>query len=275
LISARRLAPVPHKRIWGSPLTEPWYPNPEGVTRGEIWFTPSNGLPLLVKFLFTSDKLSIQVHPDDKYAREHGHPRGKTEMWHILRAAADAKVALGVREAVTKTGLAEAAICGTIEQLLNWTTVSAGDTFLIEAGTVHAIGAGIVLCEVQELSDLTYRLYDYGRLGDDGKPRELHIEEGIAVARVEPGECAVKGQPLSGGRELLAESPWFRTEKLSVAGTSDVPAPAKTTLFVALEGEGLFAGEKFAAGDVWEISAAGDGFEISSPRASFLVASEP
>ena len=128
---------------------------------------------------------------------------------------------------------------------------------------------------MQQLSDLTYRLFDYGRLGDDGKPRALHLEEGIAVARVEPRECTVKGQPLSGGRELLAESPWFRTEKLRVEGTSDVPAPAKATLFVALEGEGSFAGERFAAGDVWEVSASGDGFEISSPQAAFLVASEP
>ena len=142
-------------------------------------------MPLLVKLLFTSDNLSVQVHPGDAYAREHHNSRGKTEMWHILRAEPEAKIALGLRERVTPERLREAAQSGEIMELLNWVPARPGDTFFVPAGTIHAIGGGLALCEMQQHSDITYRLYDYGR------PRELHLEHGDCG--VAPGGRATAG----------------------------------------------------------------------------------
>jgi mannose-6-phosphate isomerase len=157
----RRLAATAYEKVWGSPDTEPWWRNPDGRKLGEIWFRASDSVPLLVKLLFTSDNLSVQVHPDDDYAgKHHDGSRGKTEMWHILRAEPDAKIALGMRTKVTEEELREAALTGGIMALLDWIPVRPGDTFFIPAGTIHAIGGGIALCEVQQLSDITYRLFD-------------------------------------------------------------------------------------------------------------------
>nr|MCU0256293.1 class I mannose-6-phosphate isomerase [Vicinamibacterales bacterium] len=198
-----RLLPAFHERPWGVRSLAPWFdltpPNPVG----EAWFTASacatslggtlgaliaasprdllgeaafpGNEPLLLKLLFTSDRLSVQVHPDDHYARRHHGSAGKTEAWHVLRAAPGSRVGLGFTREVAVDEAREAARTGAIEGLLAWHPASAGDTFLVPAGTVHAIGAGLTLVEVQEPSDVTYRLYDYGR------PRELHLEHGLTV----------------------------------------------------------------------------------------------
>jgi len=129
----------------------PWYPD-SATPIGEAWFLSDRELPLLVKLIFTSQRLSVQVHPDDG---ESG-PRGKTEMWHILEAAPGASIAMGFREPLTRLRLWEATRTGEMEQLLHWAPVRAGETYLIPAHTVHAIGAGIVLCEIQQNSDVTY-----------------------------------------------------------------------------------------------------------------------
>src|SRR3984885_15648882 len=113
----RRLAATAYEKVWGSPDTEPWWGNPGRRNIGEIWFSASDSVPLLVKLLFTSDNLSVQVHPDDDYARRHHGSRGKTEMWHILRAEPDSKIALGLRDKVTAERLREAAITGEIMEL--------------------------------------------------------------------------------------------------------------------------------------------------------------
>ena len=165
-----RLTPSFREKIWGSTRLEPWFPNSERKI-GEVWFEGVDHLPLLIKFLFTSEKLSVQVHPDDDYARVHHDSRGKTEMWHILAAEPGARIAAGFREPITTDQLTAAALSGEIEDLLAWFEAMPGDTFFIPAGTVHAIGAGLVLCEIQQHSDVTYRLYDYGR------PRELHLDQ--------------------------------------------------------------------------------------------------
>ncbi len=260
---SRRLAATAYEKVWGSPETEPWWKNPERRNIGEIWFGASDSVPLLVKLLFTSDNLSVQVHPEDDYAaKHHDGSRGKTEMWHILRAEPDAKIALGVREKMTAEQLREAALSGAIMDLLDWIPVRPGDTFFIPAGTIHAIGGGIALCEVQQLSDITYRLFDYGR------DRELHLEHAMAVSHREPRTGMVKP-------ELLVECAYFRTERLTVDGVWKAAVPERNTIYVALEGEGLFAGQPFSAGEAWEVEAGAEPFEITGRKAVFLITAVP
>ena len=253
----QRLSSTAYEKVWGSPETEPWYRNPEGRKIGEIWFAASDSVPLLVKLLFTSDNLSVQVHPGDVYARKHHNSRGKTEMWHILRAEPGARIALGLRERVTPGRLREASLSGEIMELLNWVPARRGDTFFVPAGTIHAIGGGLALCEIQQHSDVTYRLYDYGRA------RELHLDHSLAVSNPEP----VPDQA-----SLPLECPYFRTEQLAVNGRLTVNAsPDRNTLYVALEGDGSLAGEPFQAGEAWEAAAGSGPFEIVSEAAAFLV----
>jgi mannose-6-phosphate isomerase len=267
-MSAVRLASTVYNKVWGSTQTEPWYHNPDGRQIGEIWFAAD--VPLLVKFLFTSEKLSVQVHPNDEYARGHHNSRGKTEMWHVLRAEPQAKVALGLREPMTETEFREACETGDIADLVNWVPAHAGDTFFVPAGTVHAIGEGLVLCEVQQLSDLTYRLFDYWRPN-----RELHLDHGMKVSHRVPHEGSVGRHRLDESRELLAECPYFRTERLCVNGTVVRPECPLPTIYIALEGQGTIAGSPFHAGEAWEVPHNSAPFEISSASAVFLTTSEP
>jgi mannose-6-phosphate isomerase len=153
---------------------------PKSQRTGEVWFTNGADLPLLAKYIFTSERLSIQVHPDDEQARERGLGQGKTECWYIVDAEPGATLGLGLKHAVLADDLRTAAVNGSIEELMDWRPARAGDFFFVPAGTVHAIGAGISLLEFQQNSDVTYRLYDYGR------PRELHLDEGIAVSLPAP-----------------------------------------------------------------------------------------
>ena len=203
-------------------------------------------LPLLVKFVFTSDRLSVQVHPDDAFAAAHENSLGKTEMWHVLRSEPGAQVALGFREPISLEQLREDALSGEIEKRLQWMDARPGDTFFVPAGTVHAIGAGVVLCEVQQYSNVTYRLYDYGR------DRELHLEKALAVAVREPS---------AGGRVALPVScPYFHTEMIEPGWYQ--PSANRFHLLIALEGEGQIAGERFAAGETWLVPAGAAAFDI-------------
>lgn len=176
---------------------------------GEIWFEDPKGrdLPLLIKYLFTSQRLSVQVHPDDARAAELGHRRGKDEAWLVLDAEPDATLGIGLKTPVGAEELRAAAQDGSIENLLVWRPVAAGDAYYSPAGTIHAIGAGLVLLEVQQNVDLTYRLYDYGR------PRELHLDEGIRSA--DPAAMARRAQAgtLRGPRQVIADGPAFRMER--------------------------------------------------------------
>ncbi len=267
-MAVTRLAPTVYNKVWGSTQTEPWYKNPERRQIGEIWFAAS--VPLLVKFLFTSEKLSVQVHPDDKYAWKEHNSCGKTEMWHVLRAEPGARVALGLREPMTETEVRESCETGEIADLINWVPAKAGDTFFVPAGTVHAIGEGLVLCEVQQLSDLTYRLFDYWR-----PDRELHLDHGMRVSRLTSHDGFVARKQLGESRELLAECRYFRTERLTVNGSVVCPSCSLATIFVALEGEGKIAGLPFHVGEAWEVAGNSEPLEISSPRAVFLVTSGP
>ena len=184
------------EKPWGRMHLPRMFDAPAGKRIGEVWFTGGGELPLLAKYIFTSERLSIQVHPNDEQAHARGLAQGKTECWYILDAEPDAVLGLGLVRVVSRDELRQAALDGSIEQLMNWQPVAAGDFFFVPAGTVHAIGAGISLLEFQQNADVTYRLYDYGR------PRELHLEDGVAVAstglypqhlvqRISPGEDRV------------------------------------------------------------------------------------
>ncbi len=145
---------------------------------------PAEGFPLLVKFIDASHALSVQVHPDDSFARENeAGSRGKTEAWYILQAPSDATLVYGLREGLETSHIAASIARGALEHDLIYLPVRPGDAVFVPAGTVHAIGAGILLYEVQQRSEITYRLYDWGRVGSDGRPRELHVDKALAVLR--------------------------------------------------------------------------------------------
>ena len=255
-----RLDSSPREKVWGSLALEPWFARPAQPV-GEVWFTRGDGagdLPLLVKLLFTSERLSVQVHPDDEYAREHEASRGKTEMWHVLRADQGACLALGFRRPVSKERARKAALSGEIEQLLEWTPVSVGETYLVPAGTVHAIGPGLALCEIQENSDVTYRLYDYGR------SRGLHLDRALEVANLSrhPGKTAP--QRLDSGGELLAHCAHFATENHVVRKPFRYkPDPARFHLLIFTAGQGTIAEMPFRLGECWMVPEGGEVFEIA------------
>lgn len=175
-------------------------------------YEPKEGLPLLIKLLDASDWLSVQVHPNDEQARElEGDPRGKTEAWIILAHDPDAELVIGVKNGVSRETMAEAIVNGSLEDLLVYAKVQVGDVLYMPANTIHAIGPGILLYEVQQSSDVTYRLYDWNRMGLDGKPREMHIEKGVQVSNVEAlpevshpdGEMMVAGEYFQTKRHIL------------------------------------------------------------------------
>lgn len=145
----------------------------------------AEGLPLLAKFLDARDWLSVQLHPDDAQARElEGEPRGKTEAWYVIAAEPGAQLVIGVQPGTTPQQMAEAIKNNTLESLLVYADVVPGDVLFIRAGTIHALGPGLLIYEIQQSSDLTYRLYDWGRVGLDGQPRTLHIDKGTQVANL-------------------------------------------------------------------------------------------
>lgn len=147
---------------------------------------PALGMPLLAKFLDAADWLSVQVHPNDTQAQQlDGEPRGKTEAWYVVAASPGAKLVIGVHPGTPHAEIADAIRSNSLERLLVYGEVKAGDVLYVAAGTIHALGPGILVYEIQQSSDLTYRLYDWGRMGLDGKPRQLHIEKGIAVSNTD------------------------------------------------------------------------------------------
>lgn len=146
---------------------------------------PSEGLPLLAKILDADDWLSVQLHPNDEQARElEGQPRGKTEAWYVLSGEPGAKIVIGVQPGTTPEQMAAAIEANTLEDLLVYAEVAPGDVLFVQAGTIHALGSGLLIYEIQQSSDTTYRLYDWGRLGLDGKPRAMHIDKGQRVANL-------------------------------------------------------------------------------------------
>lgn len=179
--------------------------------------------PILIKFIDAKSDLSIQVHPDDEYALKHEGEYGKTEMWYILDAEVDASIYYGTSKTMSKAELKVAIDNNTILDYLNVVPVKKGDVIFVEAGSIHAIGGGIALCEIQQNSNTTYRLYDFNRKDQAGNLRDLHIEESIAVANLEPLDTDFKSKyPLEaydyGKRQMLVDSNYFKVEKVNLAG---------------------------------------------------------
>ena len=240
-----RLVSSFYEKVWGVPVSS----GPQaGLKLGEIWF---DARPLLLKFIFTSEKLSVQVHPTDDYAARHEASRGgrgKTEIWYVVAAEPGARLAVGLKGEMSREELRRAALNGSLESKLSWREVHPGDTVFVPAGTIHAIGPGLTLCEIQQHCDITYRLFDYGR------PRELHLEKALDVVRT---------SPLAGLVALPFACEYFRVERF--AGGIIPPG-----LLVIASGEGRLAGQPCAAREVWRISEPVE-FETGQPFDCLLV----
>lgn len=232
---------------WGvDVLPAPFQGQQEGDQRiGEIWFDPRPPLEqLLVKYIFTSQALSVQVHPSDMQTLSNGLGRqGKEECWLILDAKPGAKLGIGFVDKISTEEMRRAAQEGSIETLMAWHAVSSGDFVYIPSNTVHAIGAGISLIEVQQNSDITYRLYDYGR------PRELHLEEGVAIAAGVPHDGRLRRRIPDDGYHVLVDGPLFHLDRLDGEINEDARARYSGSLLVIPQnGPANVSGEVVAAG---------------------------
>jgi mannose-6-phosphate isomerase len=225
---------------WGSHVLWPWSEiDAHGGAIGELWFQrPDRGTPepaLLLKLLFTKEALSIQVHPDDTFARSIGLKRGKTEAWYILSATPDAKVALGLKRQLTSEQLRAAIEDGSIADLVAWRKVLKDDVIVVPAGTIHAIGAGLVIAEIQQRSDSTFRLFDYGR------QRDIHIERAVAASNAGPAQRQFVATRLNEARTLLAATSHFVLERIDLAPRSnwEIDADEETWILV-IDGDAQF-----------------------------------
>lgn len=220
---------------------------------GEIWFTGPDTLPsqLLVKYLFTSEALSIQVHPNDEQAQAQGKPGGKSECWYVLSALPDAKLGIGLRREISSEKLRASAEDGSIESLIDWKPVRAGSFYYISAGTVHAIGAGLTIIEIQQNNDITYRLFDYGR------PRELHLDAGTAVAVPAPYAMADRNLDAEDdGRVIGGDAIPFFLDQLRVEAGQQHAIKGAARWFLPLSGSGQIDGQAWRSGECWLIEQA-------------------
>ena len=218
----------------------------DGEPLGEVWFQ-RNGEDdeLLVKYLFTSERLSIQVHPDDLAARQAGLSWGKDEAWLVLDAEPEAEIAIGMRKPISADELRAASLDGSVVDLVDWRRVSRGDAYYSPAGTVHAIGAGLTLLEVQQNSDVTYRLYDYGR------PRELHLDDGIRAAKTDLDVGKSIEIAIDATRSVLVEGPKFMIERWR-AGSASLFADESAPLWlIPLRGPASANSQELAQPSVW------------------------
>lgn len=248
-MTVHRLDIIRVEKLWGRHSLWPGFENPadDQPAVGEIWFdTPAGqAAALLVKYLFTSERLSIQVHPNDAQAQAAGHARGKAEAWVILAAEPGATIALGTIAPMNADELRASALDGSIETLLDWKPVKAGDVIYLPPGTIHAIGAGITLIEVQQNVDLTYRLYDYGR------PRELHLDAGIAVSIAEPFVVKPVLGGIGDGRSMLVKSDKFTLERWDDRARSLTLEAGKPAWVIPVSGGGTIEGARYQAGECW------------------------
>ncbi len=291
------LFPLFRERVWGRSSLAPFFPaRPDNELIGEVWFTSEENrtslgktlgavlldnpellgsgadrghpgiCPILVKLLFTTERLSVQVHPDDEYAQMHHGSLGKTEAWYVLDAEQAGEVAVGFKKPLNAAKLVEAAQTGEIVDLLDWRKVRKGDTVFTPAGTVHAIGAGVTICEIQENSDITYRLYDYGR------PRELHLEHGAKVSKLSPHTEDAVPAPLAPGRDELAACSYFRIERIRPTEAFLIPSDIPFyTLAICLSGSGELDGNKARAGQAWFVPAASGIVKVKAPGSEWIL----
>lgn len=249
-MTATRLVTRRIEKVWGRRDLPPGFGtvDPDGDPVGEVWFEhPDGHAPdLLVKYLFTSERLSIQVHPDKAAGQALGCKSGKDEAWLVLGAEADACLAIGLKQALSKDELRAAAADGRIETLVDWRPASPGDSYYSPGGTVHALGPGLTVVEIQQNVDITYRLYDYGR------PRELHLDEAIDVADARPFQPSLSPYTLVDGRQVLADGPGFVLERWRRAGAGILDATADRPIWlVVIAGGGSVDGKAFGPGSAW------------------------
>jgi mannose-6-phosphate isomerase len=250
----------PLSKLWGLVDLRPWSnAGDDATTIGEIWYERSDptAIPpsLLLKLLFTSQPLSIQVHPDDAYARSMGLPNGKTEAWYVLSATPEAKIALGLRGPISSAQLRLAIEDGSVADLVQWRPAHTGDTTSVAAGTIHAIGAGLVIAEIQQRSDATFRLFDYGR------GRELHVDDAIATSNAGPADVRHSATRLTDARSLLVSNSYFTFERIDLAQASAWSVEAKQeTWLLVIGGSGRAGSFEVATGDA--IFAQSDRFDI-------------
>ena len=199
--------------------------------------------PVLIKFIDAKNPLSIQVHPSDEYALRVEHEYGKTEMWYILDCDEGASLYFGVNREISKEEFRAKIEDNTLLEVLNKVPVHKGDVFFIEAGTIHAIGAGIIICEIQQNSNTTYRVYDYGRRDKDGNLRELHVDKAIEVSKMTPSDTSAHTfapeQLEASVKTRLATCKYFTTDKFVVNGTQAFAIDDSSfRSFVIVDGEG-------------------------------------
>jgi len=300
---ARDLAPLYSREITGNPIGEAWLTGDDcrvangplsGRTLAELSrefgakllgevTADKSRFPLLIKFLFPKDKLSVQVHPDDAAAAAVGQPCGKTECWYVLKAEPGAQIGLGLKPGTTRSEVECAIREVRMEQLLNWIDLRAGDMVYVDAGTVHAIGPGAVIVETQQNSDTTYRLYDYGR------PRELHIEHGLKAAKEQThaGKVIAGHLQLESGKSQinLVTSPCFVVDKFHLERAWEFRRPrhGKKSVWclTALRGYGTIESDgaapvTFSSGDAVVVPAAVERFTLRPQwELEFLCASLP
>lgn len=251
-------------KVWGRDTLPAPYTAADGQRIGEIWFEPAAPCAdLLAKYLFTSEKLSVQVHPSDAEAPD--GLSGKEECWLVLDADPDAKLAIGFKQTLSSEAMRAAALDGSIEHLLEWHPAKRGDFFYLPAGTVHAIGPGLSLVEIQQNSDITYRLFDYGRA------RDLHLDQAIAVAHGTPHPAHLRRQIDMAGSAQLVDGPCFRLDLL--AGSPDDNMQRRfdgPVLVMPLSGEVAVADECIAAGECAAITTLASAH--FSPQGSTLIA---
>jgi mannose-6-phosphate isomerase len=260
------------RKPWGVADLHPW----SGIDGsadpvGELWFQrtdESAPIPaLLLKLLFTSGPLSIQVHPDDAFARSVGLPNGKSEAWYILSATPDARVALGLKLHLTPQEFRAAIRDGSIAVLVQWRSVAKGDIIFVPAGTIHAIGAGIVLAEIQQQSDATFRLFDYGR------KRELHEKSAVAVSDAGPMKAQASPRRLTAVRTALVATPHFILERIDLPADSnwDLNADRETWMLV-IEGQARIGLTNMTVGDAVFVEADRAGIDVGRDGMSALLA---
>jgi mannose-6-phosphate isomerase len=313
-----QLEPIFSPRPWGSLSLAPFFPEKSNLKEplGEAWMTGSecrfasgpfegrmlgsvwpempvewagakadrgSAFPLLVKFIFSEDKLSVQVHPDDEYAAQHEKAaggRGKTEMWYAVRARAGAEVLVGLKPGVDREKFEQSIGNGSAEECLERIAMREGDAIFVPARTAHTIGAGLVLCEIQEHSDLTYRVYDYNRRDAKGRARELHVEKALEVIRF--GEQSVgKIEPVSVRRGPVTETffvtcRYFGTEKWEfVEAVAAITSREHFDLMIILEGAGNFtwgdSRAEYSPAQVWMIPAALGAYRIEPTARTVLL----
>ena len=247
-MTANRLKKRTVEKVWGRQHLPRAFGGDMRQPVGEIWFQDRSAgeAELLIKYLLTSEKLSIQVHPDDEAARARGQKRGKDEAWLIVDAEPEARIGLGLKRAVSREELRAAALDGSIEDLVDWREAHAGDFIYSPAGTVHALGPGLTLIEIQQNADLTYRLYDYGR------PRELQLDDAVAAARPEPYRAPFEPYQHSPGREILAEGAAFVVERwTAAAGGRLAGEEGRPVWLIPVSGTGLIDAEPLRPPAVW------------------------